>query len=225
MAIGIKRRRAARRQLALAAELAESEGLLWLRSVIQFDRAVVAASCGMPQDSLDAAIEAIRGLATSAILNERGEDILRSTIDPLAVWQTLPEERRKLAEVELFWLFVGPLVMGRLVAHGNVDVIEVWLDQFAKHRDQFINSQYWKEVFEAGRLVLRASPRDQVVGRINDLPKDDVALRLLLYLALAQATGSVPGEVLKAHGVILGTLLDRARAASTMFDDFVSYLL
>jgi hypothetical protein len=208
----------------LAAELVKGKGLLWLKSMMQIDRAVVPASCGLVQESLESALEAIRGLATSDILQGRGEDILSSTIDPLGVWRTLPEERRRLAENELFWLIIAPLVLGALVGRRDVDVIEIWLSQFARHKRTLLNARYWEEVLEAGKLVLFPAPREGTVQKINALPKDDVALRLLLYLALSQAIGSLPAEALKAHSILLGALLDRERATLVMLDDFVSYL-
>lgn len=225
MAVGINRLRAARRHFALAAELAREEGLLWLKSMMQIDRATAAAGCGLVYEALDAALEAIRGLATSNVLLERGEDLLSSTIDPLEVWATLPEESRGQAESELFWMVIAPLVLGALVARRDGDVVENWVRQFTNCKRILLNARYWEEVLEASRLVLSPAPREGTIQKINALPEDDVAMRLMLYLALSQATGSVLSEGLRAHSVILGVLLDRGRAASIVSGEFVSYLV
>jgi hypothetical protein len=192
---------------------------------MQVDRAVVAAGCGLAEEALIAALEAIRGLAVSEILYGRGEDVLRSTINPLDIWQTLSEKQRRLAQNELFWLVIGPLVLGALAAGRNVDVIDIWLRQITRQKETLLNFRYWEEVLGAGRLIFSPIRREGIIERLNALGKEDVAVRLLLYLALSQSAGSVLSEALIAHSIVLGSLLDRERTASTMLDDFATYLL
>jgi hypothetical protein len=187
--------------------------------MMQIDRAAAAAGCGLLYEALDAALEAIRGFATSNALLERGEDFLSSRIDPLEVWHALSEEQQRQAENELFWMVIAPLVLGALVARRGVGVVETWVRQFAKCKGTLLNARYWEEVLETSRLVLSPAPREGTIQKINALPGYDVAMRLMLYLALSQATGSVPSEALRAHSVILGVLLDRKQAASIVLEN------
>jgi hypothetical protein len=225
MAMGLNLRRAARRHLAWSVDLAKDDGLLWLGYMMQINRALAAASCGHFREALQAALEAVMGLGTTDALRTRGENPLTSTSDPRGIWQTLSDDSRKIAEDELFWLAIAPTLMDALARGRSAGVAISWSRELYDHRNQLQLYPYWDEVLRANEMAFDPVPREVVVRRINALPSSDTALRISLYFAISQASGSLTTDALNAHGIILGVLLDRERAVSLMLNDFVTYLI
>jgi len=225
MASALNLRRAALRHLSRAAELAGHDGLLLLRSEAQCDRAVLAAARGFFGDALTAALEAIRSFPLLDTLRKRGENPLTATVDPTEAWEALPEDDRRARQMQLFWLVIAPALVSALVTGHEPNVVGEWSAELVAHDAELVDRAYWEIVLEAARKVLNPVRREELVEQVNAVPYDDTALRLTLYLARCEATGSLPVEAVQAHSVVLSGLMDWEEHGSVTLRDFCCYVV
>jgi len=229
MAAGLLLRQSAVRHLSRSADLAGEEGLLWLRSTIQHDRATVAAALHAFDVALEAGLEAVKGLLATTQLVDRGEDLPTSRADPDEVWQELPEDRRKSAQRQLFWLVVAPALASALARREKAASMRGRLRQlqaeFEKRRDELLEPQHWETVVNAAVCVWEPVRREQLVALVNDLAADEMAVRMIYYLAVSENEWFPLGHSLKAQSIVLGELVDReVMTRTTTLPDFCKYL-
>jgi len=230
MAGGLCLRKSALRDFGIAVGLAGEEGRLWPRSLMQTDRAMIAAALYAFDIALDAGLETVKGVSVTGELIAQGEEFSTSGVDPDAAWQQLTADRRKSAQSELFLLVVAPALASALASRENPVAMRGHLTElraaFEKRKADLLDPPYWEAVVDAAVRVWEPVGPEQLVALVNDLAADDVALGLTDYLAISENAWFPPGYALKAQSIVLTILIDReAITRVTTLPDFCKYLL
>jgi len=191
---------------------------------------MIAAALYAFDTALDAGLDAVKGVSVTGELIAQGEECSTSGVDPDAAWQQLTEDRRKSAQSELFWLVVAPALASALASRENPVAMRDHLTEvraeFEKRKAYLLDPQYWEAVADAAVRVWEPGRPDQLVALVNDLPADDVALRITYYLAISENAWFSSGDALKAQSIVLTSLIDReAITRVTTLPDFCKYLL
>jgi tetratricopeptide (TPR) repeat protein len=209
-----------------AKELAEKDRLLLLAGQANSHIAPLAAALGQMGKAVGAAIPAIQFIAMGKKLHENGEELMSSKADPAVAWNALQDEKKREAERSLFFsLVVAPAVARILFGRAGDQTLEdLWQAISAAH-DQLVDPDYWGQMIDCMRYLIFPTTFAEIQRRLAEVPKSDFGLRVILYLAGANALDATLVWALQTHGEVLRGVAESRLGGDFLLEGITRYLI
>ncbi len=221
---GLDMRRLAVKETTRAAAVTYQEGTPWLRGFTAIARAALASSLGHFGEALAAILDAAKWKAAAAVISDRGEELISASVSQDEIWEDLPEEQKRRAQVNFLYLAFIPGLVYALKSRRDASYLDPWHGQLHRHTASLVDVPYTENVLAAAHAVLAPRGRDEIIAELSCVSAEDVTLRLVLNLALAESAGARLDEVVFAHASTLVHLMVWRGYASPAVRDFCAYI-
>lgn len=202
----------------LAYEQVVAQGLAFQSAIIDLHRTKLAAMFLPPDQAVNIALSGIEGLAVGKPLLS-ASNVATLQIDVQPTWSRLPEETRLSAKRHCFWTSFG-IAISYLLEKGVSEGLALQrLDEWrVALSDRFSDDKaWWMNLADAARFIFQPSQaRDVIKAKIGELSSDDVALKILLYLALSAQLDTSLDDVANAQAIVYQFLLNPKSGANEM---------
>jgi len=218
------------RKLCEAKQMAEAQGLLPFRHMIDFDLADLAISKGQYEEALQLAISGLRLLPASKQITDPKPAFFESKSSLDNIWSGLSKEERKGIERSLFWKTIGPAITRIFKKIGSSEEFIAIITEheriFRQHKDELADIAYWLNILHEFRLAFSPlSTPETIMGQIRSLPETELHLRPILYLAYSRMPYATLQGTCTALAVTFGSLYNTRIASKFMIEDICSYIL
>ncbi len=185
------------------------------------ERASLATHFGDPDEAVELGLQAVKALAVGKRLRESGKaDALNHLINLEHIWETISDEERRDAERQLLYITVGPAfthLLGAAVPIGEwTNRLSQWERAMSAHKKEFTDPNFWDEIVTFFKRVTAAGA-GQVLREEDILTlKDDVVLKVLLYLVASNQQSTRLVDSLRMQVVALDFLVSSASLGDYM---------
>lgn len=216
--------------LSEAKNLAESQGVTYLRHFVDLKLADLAARREDYREAFHLTLSGIRSLPAGQRFRESGAYPLTAQISLEDIWAGLSQDQHQGLERVLYWTTIGPAITGLLAKEAHGEAYGAMITElqaiFQESEHELVDPEYWSHMLRQVRIAFSPLVTGEILrGQIQALREDELLLRVLYYLALSNFPNATLEESCQAQAAAFDFLLRTEPVGKLMAEDVAAYLL